>query len=83
MDQWEYLAIVGVTRDQGWLVADSPRWLHHITEDGVMVERIEGFNPKEFGKTLVRLGSLGWEMVSCANLDAKHRVNYFKRRRTG
>lgn len=45
MDQWEYLAIVGVTRDQGSLVVDSARWLHQFNEDGVIVERIKEFNP--------------------------------------
>ena len=82
MDQWEYLAIVGVTRDQGWLVVDSARWLHQFTEDGVTIERIEHSDPNELGKTLAHIGSLGWEMVSCAKLDAKHHVIYFKRLRT-
>jgi hypothetical protein len=72
---------VRVTRDQGWLVVDNSRWLHKFTEDGVTAEIAEEYYPNEFGGTIAHLGSLGWEMVSCANLDERHHAIYFKRPR--
>jgi hypothetical protein len=81
MDQWEYLAIAGITQNDGYLIVDHSRWLHHFTETGVQIDITSDFDPNALAKEIVHLGAEGWEMVGCANLDAKHHVVYFNRPR--
>lgn len=79
MQEWEYCAIVGVSRYDRNLNPGYPA-LWYFTASGVDIVEIAGQEEAaDVARAVAELGAQGWEMVGCGNTSQFHHAIYFKR----